>query len=177
MEKKKNFGELILTSIYFAVRMVFSALVAVTLSGYMKRYADEGQSAGSFFTPSPYGIMLRSFYSDIIEVLICGFLFVLTLACYIMVKKRISEGKEINRAFLYFVCWADLICLAFKSIMAAIGVASRMFSMRMMSSVGTATMQVLGIQLGLNSLNGLVCLILAVALAVLLWRMSRSEDE
>ena len=94
-----------------------------------------------------------------------------------MVKKRISEGKEINRAFLYFVCWADLICLAFKSIMAAIGVASRMFSMRMMSSVGTATMQVLGIQLGLNSLNGLVCLILAVALAVLLWRMSRSEDE
>ncbi|MBQ9604067.1 MAG: hypothetical protein IJR45_01495, partial [Firmicutes bacterium] len=90
---------------------------------------------------------------------------------------RVSEDKEPNSAFLYFVCWTDMLYLSYKVIMSAIGLASRMISLRMMSNASQATMQAVSIQMGLNSFNGLIGLILIISLAVLLWRMSRSEDE
>lgn len=178
MNKKKNFGELILTSIYFAINAGLLGLAAVSMSEYLNTYADmSGNSTGGLFTPSAYGIMLRSFYADVINASICGFLFLITLVCFFVTKKRVSEDKEPNSAFLYFVCWTDMLYLSYKVIMSAIGLASRMISLRMMSNASQATMQAVSIQMGLNSFNGLIGLILIISLAVLLWRMSRSEDE
>lgn len=178
MNKKKNFGELIIAAVYLAINSGLFGLSAVSLSEYLEKYADiSGSNTGGFFTPSPYGIMLRSYYGDIIQALICLFLFVITLACFIMIKKSLSADKEINRAFLYFVGCADILYLSYKAIMSAIGLILVMFSVRTMPNISRPTMQALAVRNGLNSFSGLISLILIVSLAVLLWRMSKEDEE
>ncbi|MBO5560617.1 MAG: hypothetical protein J6A07_03070 [Firmicutes bacterium] len=178
MNKKKHFGELIIAAVYLAINSGLLGLAAVSMSEYLNTYADmSGNNTGGLFTPSAYGIMLRSYYGDIIQALICLFLFVITLACFIMIKKSLSADKEINRAFLYFVGCADILYLSYKAIMSAIGLILVMFSVRTMPNISRPTIQALAARNGLNSLNGLISLILVVSLAVLLWRMSKEDEE